>query len=60
MALAATVIGRSIFYETFCFISVLLQTEEPRGFLLDAAAAYFLAGNLARNKIVDVLRALVK
>lgn len=57
MALAATVIGRSIFLrECLCFITVLLQTEEPRGFLLDAEAAYFLVGNLARNKIAEVLQ----
>ena len=42
MALAATVIGGSIFYETFCFITVLLQTGEPRGWELVAAAAFFL------------------
>ena len=57
MALAASVIGRSIFYEPFlCFITVLLQTEEPWGFVLDAEAAYFLAGNLTRNKITEVLQ----
>lgn len=56
MALAATVIGRSIFlWDFLCFITVLLQTEEPRGFVLHAEAAYFLAGNLTRNKIVEFL-----
>lgn len=40
-----------VFYYLFYY-----RAEEPRGFLLDAVAAYFLAGNLPRNKIVEVLQ----
>lgn len=55
MALAATVIGMSIFMRLFFMFYCCFMTEEPRGFLLTAETAYFR--NPAGDKSAVILQA---